>query len=245
MSEQFLQAESAVNESGLDQVKAVIETSKLKNIIEAALLASGQPLSLDQLQCLFEEHERPAKVDIRQILDILQEDYAGRGFELKEVASGYRIQVCAEMQPWISKLWEERPPKYSRAFLETLAIIAYRQPITRGEIEDIRGVSVSSQIMKTLLERGWIRIVGKRDVPGRPSIYGTTKEFLSYFNLKSLDQLPSLMELRDITEINAELDLRFAVEEGKGSQEELEIGLDNQEQEAADNHQNQEDSSVE
>lgn len=202
-------SESQQAESQQDSTEVNFDPKKLKNIVEAALLASGQTLSLDQIQCLFEEDARPGKPFIREVLEQLSDDYIGRGFELKEVASGYRIQVRMEMQPWISRLWEEKPPKYSRAFLETLAIIAYRQPITRGEIEDIRGVSVSSQIMKSLQERGWIRVVGKRDVPGHPTIYGTTKEFLSYFNLKSLDQLPSLMELRDITEINAELDLQF------------------------------------
>ncbi|WJW76650.1 SMC-Scp complex subunit ScpB [Thiohalobacter sp. IOR34] len=179
----------------------------LKNIIEAALLAAGRPLTLDQLRALFDLHEQPDKAELREVLQALQADYAGRGLELKEVASGYRVQVREALSPWVSRLWEEKPPKYSRALLETLALIAYRQPITRGEIEDIRGVSVSSSIMKTLLERDWVRVVGHRDVPGRPAMYATTREFLDYFNLKSLDDLPTLAELRDIDSINAELDL--------------------------------------
>ena len=179
----------------------------LKSVIEAALLAAGQPLTIERLLGLFPEDEQPDRNDLCQAIDALQADYAGRGIELTEVASGFRIQVCQAMEPWVSRLWEEKPPKYSRALLETLALIAYRQPITRGEIEDIRGVAVSSSIMKTLQEREWVRVVGHRDVPGRPAMYGTTKAFLDYFNLKRLDDLPSLAELRDLDTINAELDL--------------------------------------
>ncbi|RRQ22932.1 SMC-Scp complex subunit ScpB [Thiohalobacter thiocyanaticus] len=177
----------------------------LKHILEAALLAAGRPLTLDQLQSLFGEAERPEKGELREALHELDAEYSGRGLELKEVASGFRVQVRQQLEPWVSRLWEERAPKYSRALLETLALVAYRQPITRGEIEDVRGVSVSSNIMKTLQEREWVRIVGHRDVPGRPAMYGTTREFLDYFNLKSLDELPTLAELRDIDSINAEL----------------------------------------
>ncbi len=179
----------------------------LKNIIEAALLAAGGTLSLDGMQALFEEAEQPDKKRLREVLDELSRDYDGRGIEICEVASGWRIQVGKETSPWVSRLWNERPPRYSRALMETLALIAYRQPITRGEIEDIRGVSVSSNIVKTLMEREWIRVVGHRDVPGKPSLYGTTREFLDYFNLKSLDDLPSLAEIRDLEEINRELEL--------------------------------------
>jgi len=179
----------------------------LKNIIEAALLAAGGPLSLDSMQTLFEESEMPDKKALREALTQLSGDYQGRGIEISEVASGWRIQVVAEVSPWISRLWSERPARYSRALMETLALIAYRQPITRGEIEDIRGVSVSSNIVKTLLEREWIRVVGHRDVPGKPSLYGTTREFLDYFDLKTLDDLPTLAEIRDLDEINRELDL--------------------------------------
>ena len=180
---------------------------KLKQIIEAALLAAGRPLSLDQLQALFEEREQPEKKQLREVLEGLMEDYRDRGIEVIEVGNGFRIQVRAGLSPWVSRLWTERPPKYSRALLETLALIAYRQPITRGEIEDIRGVSVSSNIIKTLSEREWVRVVGHRDVPGKPALYATTKEFLDYFNLRSLNELPTLAEIRDLDSINRELEL--------------------------------------
>ncbi len=180
---------------------------KLKQIVEAALLAAGRPLSLDQLLALFDEREQPEKKALRDVLASLKEDYEGRGIEVVEVGSGFRIQVRAGLSPWVSRLWVERPPKYSRALLETLALIAYRQPITRGEIEDIRGVSVSSNIIKTLTEREWVRVVGHRDVPGKPALYATTREFLDYFNLKSLNDLPTLAEIRDLDSINRELEL--------------------------------------
>lgn len=187
---------------------------QLKNIVEAALFAAGEPLSVDRLLDLFEEEERPEKKQIQEVLQTLQQECEGRGIELKEVSSGYRYQARTEVSRWVSRLWEERAPRYSRALLETLALVAYRQPITRAEIEDIRGVAVSSSIMKTLQERGWIRIVGHRDVPGKPAMYASTREFLDYFNLKSLDELPTLAELRDIDKINAELDLRLPGEAG-------------------------------
>lgn len=184
---------------------------KLKNIIEAALMVAGQPLKLDDLSSLFNAKEDqtavPTNAEIRSVLNQLAADYAGRGIELKKVATGYRMQAREDFSQWLNRMWEERPSRYSRATLETLALIAYRQPITRGEIEDIRGVSVSSNIVRSLQEREWIRIVGHRDVPGRPAMYGTTKTFLDYFNLASLDELPTLSELRDIDSINAELDL--------------------------------------
>jgi len=180
---------------------------ELRNIIEGALLAAGRPLNVDELLALFGETERPERSEVKKALDALQEEFKERGIELKEVASGYRIQVRRELAPWISRLWEERPARYSRALLETLALVAYRQPITRGEIEDVRGVTVSTHIMRTLQDRGWVRIVGHRDVPGHPEMFGTTKEFLDYFSLKSLDELPTLAQLRDIDSINAELDL--------------------------------------
>ncbi len=179
----------------------------LKQIVEAALLAAGKPLSLVRLQELFEEHARPEREALSTALEELAVDYEGRGFEIREVSSGFRIQVRAEYAPWVSRLWEERPGRYSRALMETLALIAYRQPITRGEIEDIRGVSVSTNIIRTLTERDWIRVVGHRDVPGRPSLYATTRGFLDYFSLSSLDDLPTLAEIRDLDVINRELDL--------------------------------------
>jgi segregation and condensation protein B len=185
----------------------------LKHIVEAVLLAAGQPLSLDQILTVFGEAEPPQRDEIRAAIAALQEDYAQRGIELVEVASGFRIQVKQDMEAWVSRLTEEKPARYSRALLETLALVAYRQPITRGEIENIRGVSVSSSIMKTLQDREWVRVVGHRDVPGRPAMYGTTRQFLDYFNLKGLDDMPTLMELRDIDTINAELDLNMPGED--------------------------------
>jgi len=181
--------------------------ARIKHIVEAVLLASGKPLTLEQLLGVFGDGEKPERDQLRQAIATLQEDYAERGIELVQVASGYRMQVKQTMEPWVSRLTEEKPARYSRALLETLALVAYRQPITRGEIEDIRGVSVSSSIVKTLQEREWVRIVGHRDVPGRPAMYGTTRQFLDYFNLKGLDDLPTLMELRDIDAINVELEL--------------------------------------
>jgi segregation and condensation protein B len=183
--------------------------TSLKSILEAALMAAGRPLSIDQMLMLFLDSEQPERDEIRIALEELQNDYADRPVELKQVASGYRIQVREQYSEWVSRLWSERPSRYSRALLETLALVAYRQPITRGEIEDIRGVSVSSSIMKTLQERDWVKVVGHRDVPGKPAMYATTRQFLDYFNLKSLDEMPTLAELRDLDHINAELDLEI------------------------------------
>jgi segregation and condensation protein B len=197
-----------------------MDNQRIKHIVESVLLAAGKPLDLDQLLAVFGDGEKPEREDMREAVTALQQDYAERGIELVEVASGYRIQVSQAMEPWVSRLTEEKPTRYSRALLETLALVAYRQPITRGEIEDIRGVSVSSSIMKTLQEREWVRVVGHRDVPGRPAMYGTTRQFLDYFNLNGLDDLPTLMELRDIDTINAELDLELPGQEhGPGDDE--------------------------
>jgi segregation and condensation protein B len=171
---------------------------ELASLLEAFLLASGKPQSLERLFELFEERERPEPAQFKEALELLRQSCAGRAFELVEVASGYRLQVRERYAPWVGRLWEERPQRYSRAMLETLALIAYRQPITRGEIEDVRGVAVNSHIVKTLLEREWIRVVGYRDVPGRPAMFATTKAFLDHFNLKSLDQLPPLAALREL-----------------------------------------------
>lgn len=190
----------------------------IKNIVEAALFAAGRPMSVNEMLRLFSEDERPERKIMRDILEQLLDDYTDRGIELVEVASGYRIQVRQQMGEWLGRLSERKPPRYSRASMETLALIAYRQPITRGDIEEVRGVSVSSNIIRTLLERGWIRIVGHRDVPGRPAMFGTTKDFLDYFNLKSLDELPSLAELQDIDSINAELDFGDAMSGGDDDQ---------------------------
>lgn len=179
----------------------------LKHIIEATLLAAGRPVSSEQMLELFDERERPTSEQLRAALDILAAEYESRGIELIEVASGWRVQVRARHADVVSRLWQERPSRYSRALLETLALIAYRQPITRSEIEEIRGVSISSTIMRTLQERNWIRVVGHREVPGHPELLGTTREFLDYFGLRSLDQLPTLAELRDVETIGVQLEL--------------------------------------
>ena len=185
-----------------------MDIAKLKNILEAVLLAADRTLTVVQLETLFElDEERPTRDEIRQALHEMADDYASRGYELKQVASGFRLQVKQEYATWVSRLWEEKPARYTRALLETMALIAYRQPITRGEIEEVRGVSVSSNIVKTLLERDWIKVLGHKDVPGKPSLYGTTKEFLDYFNLNSLDQLPTLAEIKDLDNIHPELAL--------------------------------------
>lgn len=170
----------------------------LAPLLEAFLLASGKPQSLDRLHELFEEAERPEPAVFKKALEVLGKSCEKRAFELVEVASGYRLQIREKYAPWVGRLWEERPQRYSRALLETMALIAYRQPITRGEIEDVRGVAVNSNIVKTLVEREWIRIVGYRDVPGRPAMFATTKTFLDHFNLKSLDELPPLAVLREM-----------------------------------------------
>ena len=175
-----------------------LAVEQLKPIVEAALLASGHPLTVAQLVELFDEDHDVTRELIARALEALAGDCEGRGVELKEVASGFRYQVRQDVHPWLSRMWTERPSRYSRALLETLALIAYRQPITRPEIEQIRGVVVSSNIVKTLEERDWIRVVGHRDVPGRPALFGTTRAFLDYFNLKSLDELPPLSEIRDM-----------------------------------------------
>ncbi|MCE3253613.1 MAG: SMC-Scp complex subunit ScpB [Cellvibrio sp.] len=203
-----LHEESDTEESATVPVTQMpVDAELLRKIIEGAILAAGQPMTIARLLELFDEEVAPGKEEIAAALVEIQAASAGRGFELKEVASGWRFQVRDNLAPWVNRLWEEKPQKYSRALLETLALVAYRQPITRGDIEEIRGVAVSSHIMKTLLERDWVKVVGHRDVPGRPSLFATTRQFLDYFNLKSLDELPSLSEIRDLDELNPVLDL--------------------------------------
>jgi segregation and condensation protein B len=185
-----------------------MNNDQLKNIIEAALMAADTAINIDRMLQLFEhDEEKPTRDQIKELLSTLQEECEGRGVELKRVASGYRYQTRTDVQPWVAHLWQEKPPRYTRALLETLSLIVYRQPITRGEIEEVRGVSVSSTIIKTLLEREWIKVVGHKEVPGRPALYGSTKQFLDYFNLKTLDELPSLAELADLDQEHPELDL--------------------------------------
>jgi len=180
---------------------------KLKKIIEAVLYAADEPMNLNRLMSLFPEDDHPGRDAIKLAIVELQEEANDRSVELKEVGSGYRYQVRQDYAEWVSKLWEERPARYSRASLETLALVAYRQPVTRAEIEEVRGVSVSSQIIKAFIERDWVKVVGHRDVPGKPALYATTKGFLDYFNLSSLEDLPSLAEIRDIDSINEKLEL--------------------------------------
>lgn len=184
-----------------------MEATEIKHFIEAALLAAGRPLNIDQLKGLFDGRMAPEKSEIRQAIATLNEEYEERGIVVSEVASGFRMQVKSSMADRLQKLWEERPPRYSRALFETLALIAYRQPITRGDIEEIRGVSVSSNITRQLLERDWVRVVGHRDVPGRPAMFGTTKQFLDYFGLKKLDDLPPLADLSDWESLRVQLNL--------------------------------------
>ncbi len=182
-----------------------MEIDKLKPILEALFAASDKPLSVNQLFELFVgDIDHPNKDEIRKAIEDLTEKYQHGGVELKQVASGYRLQVRADFETWVTRLWEQKPPRYSRALMETLALIAYRQPITRGEIEDIRGVSVSTNIVRTLEERDWVKSLGHKEVPGRPTLYGTTREFLDYFNLKSLNELPTLAEIRDLDQFNPE-----------------------------------------
>ena len=184
-----------------------MEATEIRHFIEAALLAAGRPLNIDQLKGLFDGRMAPEKSEIREAIAALNEEYEERGIVISEVASGFRMQIKSAMADRLQKLWEERPPRYSRALFETLALVAYRQPITRGDIEDIRGVSVSSNIIKQLLERDWIRVVGHRDVPGRPAMFGTTKAFLDYFSLKRLDDLPPLADLSDWENLRVQLNL--------------------------------------
>ena len=188
-----------------ERVHTPLDDQQLQRILEGALLAAGHPLTVEKLLQLFEEEAAPEKAQLLGALQAVQASCEGRGFELKEVASGWRFQVRAETAPWVNRLWDEKPQKYSRALLETLSLIAYRQPITRGDIEEIRGVAVSSHIIKTLSERDWVKVVGHRDVPGRPSLYATTRQFLDYFNLKSLEDLPTLGEIKDLDQLNSEL----------------------------------------
>lgn len=199
---------------------------EIRQIVEGAILAADRPLSIDQLIQLFIDSP-PSRAQIRGVLAEIEESCADRGFELKEVASGYRFQVRTRYGQWVSRLWEEKPPRYTRALLETLALIAYKQPITRGDIEEIRGVAVSTNIMRSLLEREWIRIVGHRDVPGRPALYATTRHFLDYFNLSSLEELPTLSEIKALEEVNQQLEL---VEEAPVTGRSIELDVSQQQE---------------
>ena len=201
-----------------------MESTEIKHFIEAALLAAGRPLNIDQLQGLFDGRSAPEKAEIRKAIATLNEEYEERGIVISEVASGFRMQVKATMSDRLQKLWEDRPPRYSRALFETLALIAYRQPITRGDIEEIRGVTVSSNIVRQLLERDWVRVVGHRDVPGRPAMLGTTKAFLDYFSLKKLDDLPPLADLSDWENLRVQLNLPEVEDQIESGTEEIADG---------------------
>lgn len=189
--------------------------NKIKMIVEGLLLAAGKPLTLDTISTVFSEDERPDRGELKEVMQAIAADCADRGFELKEVGSGFRFQVKQDLSEWIARLWEDKPPRYSRALLETLALVAYRQPITRGDIEEIRGVAVSPNIIRTLLDREWIRVVGHKDVPGRPAMFATTKQFLDYFNLKSLQELPPLSEIRELAKNREEFDVEDDLAERK------------------------------
>ena len=200
---------------------------KLKNILEAILLAADKPMSVQHLDAIFNgDEDRPTRDEIRKALHELTEEYAGRGFELQQIASGFRIQVKQDFAEWVGRLWEEKPARYTRALLETISLIAYRQPITRGEIEEVRGVSVSSNIIRTLQEREWIEVLGHKDVPGKPALYGTSREFLDYFNLKSLDDLPTLAEIKDLDKSYPELELVDHHAEASDAETESETAAD-------------------
>jgi segregation and condensation protein B len=192
--------------------------SYLKNVIEAALLAAARPVSVSELAQMFDEQSRPPPKEIRALLEQLTADYEGRGVAIRETATGYRFQVRSEFAQEVSRLWPDRPKKYSRALLETLALIAYRQPITRAEIENVRGVAVNPEIVKTLMERNWVRVVGHRDVPGHPELLGTTDEFLDYFSLKSIEDLPPLAELKSLSDLNLQLPLPGTATDGNGAE---------------------------
>lgn len=200
-----------------------MNTEKLKPIIEALIGSTDQPLNVNHLFDLFTgDLEQPSKDEIRQVLQELVEDYQDKGMQIKQVASGFRLQVNPDYSLWITRLLQQKPPRYSRALLETLALIAYRQPITRGEIEAIRGVSVSSNMIKTLQEREWVKTLGHKDVPGRPGLYGTTSRFLDYFNLKTLNELPTLSELKDLDQYHPELAFSDFIEEPEATVKEKE-----------------------
>ena len=197
----------------------------LRQILEAAIMISDKPMNVSHLEKLFDEKERPHRDEIRAALDEITTDCRDKGFELVKVSSGYRFQTKQSLSAWVSRVWEEKPKKFSRAMLETLALIAYRQPTTRGDIESVRGVSVSSDIIRILDERGWIRVVGHRDVPGKPELLATTKEFLDYFNLKSLDQLPSLAEIKDFTDVDPALELLMPIDSLSSADQDSQIDV--------------------
>jgi len=204
-----------------------MQRDKLQNILEAILISAEKPLSVEKLLGFFKPEDLVNRDDVKKTLFELQQRFTTHGFELIETASGYRFQTKEEYKQWVTQHWDEKPSKYSRALLETLALIVYRQPITRAEIEDIRGVAVSTHIIKTLQERDWVRIVGHKELPGRPSLLGTTRQFLDYFNLKSLDEMPSLSEIQDIEKLYPELDKKIKKQLDKANNENNEMSSNN------------------
>lgn len=204
-TEAQVDTEARVDTEAQTEIEATIPQEQLIPILEAAIFAAGEPVTIDRLLVLFPEEEKPSKTEIRAALDTLAEQYAERALELKKVATGYRFQARQDYAPWLQRLWDRKPPRYSRALLETLALIIYRQPITRGEIEDVRGVAVSSNIIKTLMEREWISVVGHRDVPGKPALFATTKKFLADMNFTSLSELPPLADIVDLDAVGEQL----------------------------------------
>lgn len=207
-----MEMENGMNEKPETGLASTSEPNELKNIIEAAIMVSDEPITVDRLLGMFTDTTKPERSAVKDLLFELEQEYANRGFELKRIDKGYRLQTREEYSPWLARLTAGRPPRYSRAMLETLAIIAYRQPVTRGEIEEIRGVAVSTDIIRTLVERDWIRQVGVRDVPGKPALFATTRTFLEYFNLEGLSQLPSLQDIRDLDTIADELNMKLPLE---------------------------------
>jgi len=226
-----------MNEEVEAQISENGQTDELKNIIEAAIMVSEEPLTIDRMLSMFTDATKPERATIRELLLELEQDYERRGFELKRIDQGYRLQTREEYSPWLARLSAGRPPRYSRALLETLAIIAYRQPVTRGEIEEIRGVAVSTDIIRTLQERSWVRQVGVRDVPGKPALFATTREFLEYFNLEGLNQLPSLQEIRDMDTIAAELNMTLPLEASEENSDQEDDKDHSDDSESADNQQ--------
>lgn len=224
-----------MNEEVEPEISENGQADELKNIIEAAIMVSEEPLTIDRMLSMFTDATKPERATIRELLLELEQDYERRGFELKRIDQGYRLQTREEYSPWLARLSAGRPPRYSRALLETLAIIAYRQPVTRGEIEEVRGVAVSTDIIRTLQERSWVRQVGVRDVPGKPALFATTREFLEYFNLEGLNQLPSLQEIRDMDTIAAELNMTLPLEPSEENNDQGDDKDHSDDSESADN----------
>ena len=226
-----------MNEEVEPEISENGQADELKNIIEAAIMVSEEPLTIDRMLSMFSDATKPERATIRELLLELEQDYERRGFELKRIDQGYRLQTREEYSPWLARLSAGRPPRYSRALLETLAIIAYRQPVTRGEIEEVRGVAVSTDIIRTLQDRSWVRQVGVRDVPGKPALFATTREFLEYFNLEGLNQLPSLQEIRDMDTIAAELNMTLPLESTEENSSQDDDREHSDDSESADNQQ--------